>query len=113
MQIDYPLLADNSKEVAAAYDILCGDGLCARGVYLIDKEGIVRAEHKNCDPLGRNLDEPLRLLDALQFHERMKAEGNTQVCPANWKLGRKGMKPTIEGVAEFNQDGGLAQFVGA
>jgi len=109
--LDYPLLADVTKEVAQAYDVLQKDGLCARGVFLIDKEGVVKSEHKQCDPLGRNLDETLRLVDALQFHEKSVAEGNKQVCPASWKLGNKGMTPTLEGVAAFNKDGGLASYV--
>jgi len=110
--VGYPLIADTTKEVSIAYDILLKNGLCARGVYLIDREGVVKAEHRNCDPLGRNLDEPLRLLDALQFHEKSIAEGNKQVCPASWKLGKKGMTPSIEGVASFGgDDGGLAKYV--
>lgn len=111
--VGYPLIADITKEIAAAYDVLQPDGLCARGLFLIDKEGFVRAEHKNCDPLGRNLDEPLRLLDALQFHEKSKAEGKTQVCPASWKLGKKGITPTMEGVGAFNKEGGVSNYVSA
>lgn len=110
--VSYPLLADITKEIARAYDVLLDDGLCARGVFLINKEGKVLAEHKNADPLGRNLDEPLRLVDALQFHEKSVADGNTQVCPASWKLGKKGMTPTLEGVAQFGkEDGGLTKYV--
>jgi len=112
-EIPYPLLADKTKEVAKAYDVLQADGLCARGLFLIDREGNVKAEHRNCDPLGRNLDEPLRLLDALQFHEKSVAAGNKQVCPASWKLGRKGITPTLEGVGAFNAAGGVADYVGA
>jgi len=112
-EVNYPLLADTTKEIAAAYDTLQKDGLCARGLFLIDKEGVVKAEHRNCDPLGRNLDEPLRLLDALQFHEKSKADGNTQVCPASWKLGKKGLKNTLEGVAAFNAEGGVNNYIGA
>jgi peroxiredoxin (alkyl hydroperoxide reductase subunit C) len=61
--------------------------------------------------LGRNLDEALRLLDALQFHENSIAKGHKQVCPASWKLGKKGMTPSLEGVAQYNGDGGLTQNV--
>jgi len=99
--VNYPLLGDKTKEIAKAYDVLQDDGLCARGVFLIDKNGFVRAMSSSCDPLGRNIDEPLRLLDAWQFHEQSVADGNKQVCPANWKLGKKGLTPTMEGVAEF------------
>lgn len=110
--IQYPLLADKTKEVASAYDVLLpDDGVCARGIFLIDKDGFVRAEHKNCDPLGRNLDEPLRLLDGLKFHEKSKAEGKTQVCPASWKLGKKGLVPTLEEVGKFNVAGGVANYM--
>ncbi|CAD7945889.1 unnamed protein product [Amoebophrya sp. A25] len=109
--IKYPMIGDKSKEIAAAYDVLQADGLCARGVFLIDKTGVVRAEHKNCDPLGRNLDEPLRLLDGLIFHEKSIADGNKQVCPASWKLGKKGLTPTMEGVGAFNKEGGVANYV--
>lgn len=110
-EVGYPLLGDITKGIATAYDVLQEDGLCARGLFLIDKEGYVRAEHKNCDPLGRNLDEPLRLLDALQFHEKSKAAGNVQVCPASWKLGKKGLTPTMEGVGQFNQQGGVDNYI--
>jgi len=107
----FPLIADTTKEISIAYDVLQKSGLAARGVFLIDREGIVKAEHRNCDPLGRNVDEPLRLLDALQFFEKSQAEGKTQVCPANWKLGKKGLAPTTEGVCEYNNNGGLAQNI--
>jgi len=106
-EIPYPMVSDKTKEIAMAYDVLQADGLCCRGLFLIDKEGVVKAEHKNCDPLGRNLDEALRLVDALQFHEKSKAEGNTQVCPASWKLGKKGLKPTMEAVGAQNMEGGF------
>jgi len=108
---DYPLIADKTKEISIAYDVLQKSGLAARGVFLIDKNGIIQAEHRNCDPLGRNVDEPLRLLDALQFFEKSVAEGQVKVCPVNWKLGKKGMTPTTDGVAAYNKDGGLAQNV--
>lgn len=110
-QIGYPIISDKTKEIAAAYDVLQPDGLCCRGLFLIDKEGFVRAEHKNCDPLGRNLDEALRLVDALQFHEKSKAEGNTKVCPASWKLGKKGLTPKLEAVGQFNAAGELNDYV--
>jgi len=109
--VPYPLIGDKTKSIAKDYDVLQKDGLCARGLFLIDKDGFVRAEHKNNDPLGRNLDEPLRLLDALQFHEKSIAEGKKQVCPASWKLGKKGIVPTMEGVAAFNQEGGVEKYL--
>lgn len=110
-EINYPMISDKTKEIAAAYDVLQPDGVTCRGVFLIDKEGFVRAEHKNCDPLGRNLDEILRLLDALQFHEKSKLAGHVQVCPASWKLGKKGLTPSMEGVAQFFKEGGVDNYV--
>jgi peroxiredoxin (alkyl hydroperoxide reductase subunit C) len=86
-------------------------GLCVRGVFLIDKAGIVHAEHRNHLPLGRNLTEVLRLVDALQFHEKSVASGTPEVCPASWTLGQKGMIPTPEEVVKFAQSGGLDQYV--
>ena len=86
--LNYPLLADPTKKVAKAYDVLeAGGDVCVRGVFLLNKEGEVFVEHKNADPIGRNLDEVLRVLDGLIFHEESVAKGNKQVCPANWKLG--------------------------
>lgn len=111
-KVAYPLLGDFNHELAKKYDVLLPDGTCTRGLFVIDKEGVVKAEHRNCDPLGRNLEEPLRLLDALQFHERSVAEGRKQVCPASWKLGMKGITPTLAGVGEFNQEGGV-NYIGA
>lgn len=100
--VSYPLVADVTKEISVAYDVLHPNGLAVRGVFLIDKDGYVRAEHKHCDPLGRNVEEWLRLVDAWKFHEESKAKGETMVCPANWKLGKKAVKPTLEGVAAYN-----------
>jgi len=113
--VSYPLLADKDFEVSKKYDVLLPNGECTRGLFIIDKEGFVKAEHRNCDPLGRNIDECLRLLDALQFHEKSIADGNKMVCPLNWRLGKKAIKPTLEGVGDFNtKDGGVdSLFVGA
>lgn len=106
-QVNYPMLADPTKKVAKAYDVLEASGdVCVRGVFLINKEGQVFVEHKNADPIGRNLDEILRVLDSLIFHEKSVAEGRKQVCPANWKLGKKGLTPTLEGVAAFAKENG-------
>jgi len=99
--IAHPLLADVKKEVAQAYGALLDNGLALRAVYIIDPKGTVRAELKNDLPLGRNVEEVLRILDALQFHEKSKAEGKEQVCPAQWKKGAKAMTPTTAGVAEY------------
>lgn len=114
--IAYPLIGDKTKKISEAYDCVLdngGDiGLCVRGMFLLNRDHEVMVEHKNIDPLGRNLDEPLRLLDALIFHENSIKEGKKQVCPASWKLGKKGMTPSMEGVAEFaSREGKLDAYV--
>ncbi len=95
--IQYPLVADLSKKISLSYGVLLEDmGIALRGLFLIDKEGIIRHQLVNDLPLGRSVDEALRILEALQFHE---AHG--EVCPANWRPGEEAMKPTPEGVAEY------------
>lgn len=94
--IQYPIVADISKEIAEAYDVLFDKSVALRGLFLIDKEGIVRHQTVNDLPLGRNIDEALRMVDALQFHET-----NGEVCPANFEKGEEGMNPTPKGVAEY------------
>jgi peroxiredoxin (alkyl hydroperoxide reductase subunit C) len=95
-QVKYPLVADLSKSISSEYDVLLGDEVALRGLFLIDKEGIVRHALINDLPLGRNVDEALRLVDALQFTEE-----HGEVCPANWREGEEAMKPTADGVAEY------------
>ena len=95
-QIRFPLVADIDKSIARNYGVLLDDAVALRGLFLIDKEGIVRHAVVNDLPLGRNVDEALRMLDALRFHET-----RGDVCPANWEEGQAGMKPTAEGVAEY------------
>jgi peroxiredoxin 2/4 len=95
-QIGYPLVADLTKSIARSYDVLINEAVALRGLFLIDTKGIVRHALVNDLPLGRSVDEAIRILDALQFHE---AHG--EVCPANWKQGADGMKPTAEGVADY------------
>jgi peroxiredoxin (alkyl hydroperoxide reductase subunit C) len=94
--IQFPLVADLDKSISKAYDVLLPDGISLRGLFLIDKGGIVRHQLVNDLPLGRNVDEAIRILDALQFTEKYG-----EVCPANWKPGEDAMKPTAEGVAEY------------
>ena len=95
--IQYPLVADLTKSISENYGVLTGDGAVAlRGLFLIDKEGVVRHQLVNDLGLGRNVDEALRMLDALKFTEK-----HGEVCPANWKEGDEAMKPTAEGVAEY------------
>ena len=98
--ITYPLVADLTKSIAIDYDVLKEDeGVSYRGLFLIDKEGIIRHQLVNDLPLGRNVDEAIRLVDALQFHEE-----NGEVCPANWNKGDKSMKADVEGVQAYFQD---------
>ena len=94
--IRFPLVADLTKSIARSYDVLTGDAVAFRGTFLIDKKGVVRHQLINDLPLGRNVEETLRTLDALIFHEE-----HGEVCPANWKKGEKGMKATSEGVASY------------
>lgn len=96
--IQYPLVADLKKEIATQYGVLFeAAGVALRGLFLIDTTGVVRHAVINDLPLGRSVDEALRMVDALQFVE---THGD-QVCPANWKEGDEAMKPTASGVAEY------------
>jgi peroxiredoxin (alkyl hydroperoxide reductase subunit C) len=95
--VAYPLVADLNHAICKAYDVETTDGKVAyRGSFLIDKGGIVRHQVVNDLPLGRNIDEMLRMIDALQFNET-----HGEVCPAGWKEGDTGMKGTPEGVATY------------
>lgn len=95
--VQYPIVADLTKQIARDYDVLTGDGAVAfRGTFLIDKDGKVRHQVINDLPLGRNIEEALRMVDALQFHEK-----NGEVCPAGWNKGKEGMKANAAGVAGY------------
>lgn len=94
--VQFPMVADLTKSIARSYDVLLNDAVAFRGTFLIDKNGVVRHQVVNDLPLGRNVDEALRMLDALIFHDT-----HGEVCPANWKKGEEGMKPTAAGVAEY------------
>jgi len=94
--IGFPLVADLDKSISEDYGVLLPDGISLRGLFLIDKEGVVRHQLINDLPLGRSVEEAIRILDALQFTEKYG-----EVCPANWKPGEDAMKPTAEGVAEY------------
>ena len=96
-QINHPLIADVNKEIARAYDVLLPGGLPVRGVFIIGKDGMVRVEMKNDLPLGRNVEEVLRLLDTVKVTD----EHAGQVCAANWKAGKPLMKASTEGVIEY------------
>ena len=95
-QVGFPLVADIKHEIVQAYGIEHDDGVALRGSFLIDREGIVQHMVINNLPLGRNIDEMVRLVDALQFTEE-----HGEVCPAGWKKGESGMVPTGEGVADY------------
>ncbi|MDA8165300.1 MAG: peroxiredoxin [Desulfobacteraceae bacterium] len=94
--VRFPLVADLDKKISQAFGVLVPQGVALRGLFLIDREGVVRHAVVNDLPLGRNVDEALRMVDALQFFEQ-----HGEVCPANWRPGEEGMRPTPEGVAEY------------
>ncbi|QHL87287.1 redoxin domain-containing protein [Nibribacter ruber] len=108
--VAYPLVADTTKTIATNYDVLAGhydyndegemtfvgEPVAYRGLFLIDKEGVVRHQVVNDMPLGRSIDEALRMIDALQYFE-VKGE----VCPANWEEGKEAMEATREGVSNY------------
>lgn len=94
--VTYTMAADMDHGICKAYDVETAGGVALRGAFLIDKEGVVRAQNINDLPLGRNIDELLRLVEALQFHEE-----HGEVCPAGWNKGDKGMDASPEGVAKY------------
>ena len=113
-KVQYPLVADIDKSIARNYDVLLGTtpasvmtdddemetsvggGVALRGSFLIDENGNVRHEIKNDLPLGRNIDEMLRLIDALDHHNK-----HVEVCPAGWAQGKSGMKPSDDGMRDY------------
>jgi peroxiredoxin (alkyl hydroperoxide reductase subunit C) len=95
--IQYPLVQDLTKSIAQSYGILFNEAVALRGLFLIDTKGVIRHSVINDLPLGRSVNEALRMVDALQFVE---THGD-QVCPANWQEGEDAMKPTASGVASY------------
>jgi peroxiredoxin (alkyl hydroperoxide reductase subunit C) len=95
-QVRYTLIADVKHEIAKAYDVESEGGVAFRGSFLIDKKGVVQHQVVNNLPLGRNIDEMLRMVDALQFTEE-----HGEVCPAGWSKGKAGMNASPEGVAKY------------
>jgi len=95
-QVKYTLAADMTHQICKDYDVESEGGVAFRGSFLIDKEGVVRHQVVNDLPLGRNVDEMLRMVDALQFHEE-----HGEVCPAGWSQGDKGMDASPNGVAKY------------
>lgn len=108
--VTYPVVADTNKTIAANYDVLAGDYdyneddqlvangelVAYRGLFLIDKEGIVKHQIVNDMPLGRNVDEALRMVDALRYFEE-----KGEVCPANWSEGKDGLMPSVKGISDY------------
>jgi peroxiredoxin (alkyl hydroperoxide reductase subunit C) len=98
--IDFPLISDINKTIARDYGVLLEkDGIAYRGLFLIDSEGIVRHQVVNDLPIGRSIDDALRMLDAWNFYKK-----NGDVCPANWHQGDRSMKPTQEGLERYYAD---------
>ncbi len=98
-QIQYPLIADLTKNISRDYDVLVNNSVAFRGTFLIDQNGVVRHQVVNDLPLGRSIDEALRMVDALKFHQE-----HGEVCPAGWNKGKSGMKASAEGVAKYLAD---------
>jgi peroxiredoxin (alkyl hydroperoxide reductase subunit C) len=95
-QLQYPMVSDLTKQISKDYDVCTEGGVALRGTFLIDKNGLVRHQIVNDLPLGRNIDETLRMLDSLQHFESAG-----EVCPAGWNKGKAAMKPNAAGVAGY------------
>jgi len=94
--VEYPLVADLKRTIAQDYDVLSADGVAYRGLFLIDRDGVVRHQVVNDLPLGRSVEEAIRMVDALQHFEK-----HGEVCPANWTKGKEAMAATQEGVSGY------------
>ena len=94
--VKFPLVADVGGSIMPAYGVAHPANVALRGAFLIDKSGVVRHQVVNDLPLGRNVDEMIRMVEALQFHEEVG-----EVCPAGWNKGDAGMKDSPEGVADY------------
>ena len=98
--VEYPLVSDLNKTIARSYQVLEeGSGIAYRGLFILDKQGIVRHQLINDLPIGRSVEEVLRIIDALIFHEQ-----HGEVCPANWHAGEKAMKADSQGLEEYFKD---------
>ncbi len=95
-QVRFPLVADLNKQISRDFDVLLNESVALRGSFLIDTDGTVRHAVINDLPLGRNIDEMLRMVDAMLFTNEYG-----EVCPAGWHKGEEGMKASIDGVAEY------------
>lgn len=94
--LKYPLISDLTKKISSDYGVLLDSGVALRGTFIIDKQGIIRATIIHDLPLGRSVDETLRVLDALQFYEQ-----HGEVCPAEWKKGQPSIKPDVKESKEY------------
>lgn len=97
--VDFPLVANVTKSISRDYGVLTGGAVALRGTFVIDRDGVVRQQIVNDLPLGRDADEAVRILDALQFHEE-----HGEVCPAGWRKVSASMKPDAAGVAAYLRD---------
>lgn len=94
--VRFPLVSDLNKQISRDYDVLFNESIAYRGTFITDHKGVIRHQMINDLPLGRNIDEVVRIIDAIQFHEE-----HGEVCPANWNKGDVAMKPTQEGVSDY------------
>lgn len=95
--VEYPILSDINKAISKDYDVLCEkEGIAYRGLFLIDPHGIVRHQVVNDLPIGRSIEDTLRVIDALNHYER-----HGEVCPANWSAGKKSLNPSKEGLEAY------------
>lgn len=94
--IKYPIVSDLNKNISKAYNVLMPEGIACRGLFILDKEGVIHHKVVNNLPLGRSVDEVLRTLDALIFHNE-----HGEVCPANWKAGSRSMQATQESLESY------------
>ena len=95
-KIRYPLVSDITKDISRSYDVLLNHSVALRGTFLIDEDFVIRHQVVNDLPLGRNVDEAIRMVDALEFHQK-----HGEVCPANWKPGKATIKPNTEGIKNY------------
>lgn len=95
-KIRYPLVSDITKDISRSYDVLLNHSVALRGTFLIDEDFVIRHQVVNDLPLGRNVDEAIRMVDALEFHQK-----HGEVCPANWKPGKATIKPNPEGIKNY------------
>lgn len=94
--VQYPIVSDLNKQISSMYNVLNDDGISLRGTFIMDEDFVVRHMLVNDLPIGRNIDEAIRILDAIQFHRE-----NGEVCPAGWHSGAEGMTATADGVADY------------